>query len=114
MPTLNVEIPAVPERCPPDIPEPTVADLRTLIRDTTVARAAAEETLNHEGIDGLCRLLVARVIDNLDAWIACGDWPDRHQTAAELLAELVEEGEFDLANPADAQLLRKALSTGEK
>lgn len=106
---LAIEIPEVPERPTPNIDQETRETLRALIRDTTVSRHAAEEEQAHNGLDGLFRLFAARVIDNLDAWLVSGDWPDRPRTAAELVTELVESGEFDLASPADARLLRHAL-----
>ncbi|MDN5893874.1 MAG: hypothetical protein L0H93_07570 [Nocardioides sp.] len=112
--TLNLDIPQPPERTAPSLPDEVVADLRSLIGDTTVSRFAAEETLAHKGVDGLFRLFAARVGDNLDAWCVSGDWPDRPQSAGELVAELVEAGEFDPTNPADARLLRKALDVAER
>lgn len=107
MPTVNITVPDVPTRTAPVLDDQTVADLRTLVTDTTVSRAAAEEALAHEGVDGVVRLVAARVADNLNAWVASGDWPDRHRTPAEVVAELADDGELDPDNPVHVALLRK-------
>lgn len=106
---LTVSIPEVPDRVAPDLPEALMGDLLEVLNSTTLSRFAAEETLDRDGIDGLYRMFVQRLVDNLTAWEASGDWPDRHRTAPELVAELAEDGELDLNDPADVRLLRRAL-----
>lgn len=107
---LTVSIPEVPERVAPDLPEGLMGGLLDVLNSTTLSRFAAEETLDHEGIEGLYRMFVQRLVDNLAAWEASGDWPDRHRTALEMVAELAEDGDLDLNDPADVRLLQRALS----
>lgn len=111
---LTVSIPKAPERVAPDLPEGLMTDLREVLDSTTISRTAAEETRAHTGIDGLYRMFVQRLVDNLTAWQVSGDWPDRDRTELELVAELAEDGELDLSNPADARLLRRALNEAER
>lgn len=113
MTDLTVPLPPVPERPKPDLAKEHVDTVVEILNSTTVSRFAAEEELAHRGLDGVFAIFVARLVDNLFAWTASGDWPDRRRTAGELVAELVESGEFDLNNPADARLLRLALDTAE-
>lgn len=110
----NVTLPPIPDRPRPDLPDGTFQQVLDLINSTTVSRFAAEETMAHGGIDALYRLFVARLVDNLTAWRASGDWPDRRQTAAELLAELADEGDLDLTDPANMRLLQQALNETEE
>lgn len=107
---LSHDVPTPPERVKPTVPDGTVTDLIDLVNSTTLSRFAAEEELDHGGIDALYRLFTARVVDNITAWAASGDWPDRRRTAAEVVAELVEAGELDLDDPAAVRLLNQARS----
>lgn len=90
-----VNLPPTPERTPPDIRPADGTALRNLIAHTKVSRADAEYVRDTEGVDGLFRLFADRVRNNLDSWLACGDYSDRPFTAAEVLAELAADGDLD-------------------
>lgn len=109
--TLTATLADLPERTPPTIDPATVADIRSILHSTTVSRFAAEEVLANDGIDALFALFAARVQDNLNAWVASGDWPDRPRSKAEFLLELAQEGELDLNDPAVEAQVRQGLDS---
>lgn len=80
-------------------------DLATMAHTTGVSRAAVTTSPAYETPG----LVSDRFVDMLRTWAVCGDWAERPRTAAEIVVELAEDGDFDpRRNIADARLLEKA------